>query len=150
METYTSIKCGLRARIEGLEMLLDMYEKDNPMRHNMMIRIDECNRLMRILTILENDKENENDNTEIARLKEKVKKLEVSLNYTNSHLEAERNYRERLEYEIAKQSIDYAFYKEKYEKSKHILSRNRALERRLSEQREITKKLLDMLHRKDG
>lgn len=61
METYTSIKCGLRARIEGLEMMLDMYEKDNPMRHTMMIRIDECNRLMRILTTLENDKENENE-----------------------------------------------------------------------------------------
>lgn len=61
METYTSIKCGLRARIEGLEMMLDMYEKDNPMRHNMMIRIDECNRLMRILTTLENDKGNENE-----------------------------------------------------------------------------------------
>lgn len=91
----------------------------------------------------------ENDNTEIAGLKEKIKKLEVALNYTNSHLEAERNYRERLEYEIAKQSIDYAFYKEKYEESKHILSRNRALERRLSEQREITKKLLDKLHGKD-
>ena len=27
METYNSIKCGLRARIEGLEMMLDMYEK---------------------------------------------------------------------------------------------------------------------------
>lgn len=74
METYTSIKCGLRARIEGLEMMIDMYEKDNPMRHNMMIRIDECNRLMRILTVLENEKENENDITEIAGLKEKVKK----------------------------------------------------------------------------
>lgn len=61
METYTSIKCGLRARIEGLEMVLDMYEKDNPMRHNTMIRIDECNRLLRILTTLENDKENENE-----------------------------------------------------------------------------------------
>lgn len=59
METYTSIKCGLRARIEGLEIMIDMYEKDNPMRHNMMIRIDECNRLMRILTVLENEKENE-------------------------------------------------------------------------------------------
>lgn len=92
----------------------------------------------------------QNDITEIARLKEKIKKLEVALNYANSHLEAERNYRERLEYEIAKQSIDYAFYKEKYEESKRILSRNRALKRRLSEQREITKKLLDMLHRKDG
>lgn len=61
METYTSIKCGLRARIEGLEMTLDLYEKDNPMRHNIMIRIDECNRLMRILTTLENEKENENE-----------------------------------------------------------------------------------------
>lgn len=27
METYTNIKCGLRARIEGLEIMLDMYEK---------------------------------------------------------------------------------------------------------------------------
>lgn len=61
METYTSIKCGLRARIEGLEMMIDMYEKDNPMRHNMMIRIDECNRLMRILTVLENEKRMKNE-----------------------------------------------------------------------------------------
>lgn len=78
MKTTTDIKCGLRARIEGLEMMLDMYEKDNPMHHNMMIRIDECNILMRILTVLENEKENENESandiTEIARLKEKVKK----------------------------------------------------------------------------
>lgn len=61
MEPYTRIKCGLRVRIEGFEMMIDMYEKDNPMRHNMMIRIDECNRLMRILTVLENEKENENE-----------------------------------------------------------------------------------------
>ena len=61
MKTYASIKCGLKARIEGLEMMVELYEKDNPMRHNMLIRIDECNRLMRILTILENDKENENE-----------------------------------------------------------------------------------------
>ena len=61
MKTTTDIKCGLRARIEGLEMTLDLYEKDNPMRHNIMIRIDECNRLMRILTTLENEKENENE-----------------------------------------------------------------------------------------
>lgn len=61
MKTTTDIKCGLRARIEGLEMMLDMYEKDNPMRHNMMIRIDECNRLMRIISVLENEKENENE-----------------------------------------------------------------------------------------
>lgn len=61
MKTTTDIKCGLRARIEGLEMVLDMYEKDNPMRHNTMIRIDECNRLLRILTALENKKENENE-----------------------------------------------------------------------------------------
>lgn len=43
----------LRTRIEGLEIMLDMYEKDNPMRHNMMNRIDECNKLMRVLKILE-------------------------------------------------------------------------------------------------
>lgn len=61
METYTSIKCGLKARIESLEMMIELYEKDNPMRHNTLIRIDECNRLMRILTVLENDKENENE-----------------------------------------------------------------------------------------
>lgn len=61
MKTYVSIKCGLKARIEGLEMMIELYEKDNPMRHNMLIRIDECNRLMRILTVLENDKENENE-----------------------------------------------------------------------------------------
>lgn len=91
----------------------------------------------------------QNDITEIAGLKEKIKKLEVALNYTNSHLEAERNYRERLEYEIAKQSIDYAFYKEKYEESKNVLLRNRALKQRLSEQREIIKKLLNKLYGKD-
>lgn len=61
MKTYASIKCGLKARIEGLEMMVELYEKDNPMRHNTLIRIDECNRLMRILTVLENDKENENE-----------------------------------------------------------------------------------------
>lgn len=61
MKSTTDIKCGLRARIEGLEMMLDMYEKDNPLRHNLMIRIDECNRLMRILTVLEVEKENENE-----------------------------------------------------------------------------------------
>lgn len=61
MKTTTDIKCGLRARIEGLEMMLDMYEKDNPLRHNLMIRIDECNRLIRILTVLEVEKENENE-----------------------------------------------------------------------------------------
>ena len=42
-------------------MMLDMYEKDNPVRHNLMIRIDECNRLIRILTFLEVEKENENE-----------------------------------------------------------------------------------------
>ena len=61
MKTYASIKCGLKARIEGLEMMIELYEKDNPMRHKTLIRIDECNRLMRILTVLENDKENEHE-----------------------------------------------------------------------------------------
>ena len=78
METYNSIICVLSARLDDLEMVLEMYEKDSPMWRNMMIRIDECNILMRILTVLENDKENENESandiTEIARLKEKVKK----------------------------------------------------------------------------
>lgn len=91
----------------------------------------------------------QNDITEIARLKEKVKKLEVALNYANTHLEAERNYRERLGYEFTKQNIDYAFYKEKYEESKRIQLRNRALKQRLSEQREIIKKLLNKLYGKD-
>ena len=59
MKTTTDIKCGLRARVEGLEMMLDMYEKDNPLRHNLMIRIDECNRLIRILTVLEVEKDGE-------------------------------------------------------------------------------------------
>lgn len=67
MKTTTNIKCGLRARIEVLEMMLDMYEKDNPLRHNLMIRIDECNRLIRILTVLEVEKENEqNDRNEVS------------------------------------------------------------------------------------
>lgn len=61
MKTTTDIKCSLRVRIEGLEMMLDMYEKDNPLRHDLMIRIDECNRLIRILTVLEVEKENENE-----------------------------------------------------------------------------------------
>ena len=60
----------------------------------------------------------ENDNTEIARLKEKVKKLEVSLNYVKTHLEAERNYLERLEEEFTELNLDYAFYIEEYEKTK--------------------------------
>lgn len=92
----------------------------------------------------------QNDITEIARLKEKVKKLEVALNYANTHLEAERNYRERLGYEFTKQNIDYAFYKEKYEESKSVHLRNRALKQRLSEQREIIKKLLNKLYGKDA
>ena len=76
METYTSIKCVLSARLDALEMTLDMCEKDNPMHQNMMIRIDECIRLMQILTVLENEKKRmkmnrQNDITEIARLKEK-------------------------------------------------------------------------------
>lgn len=56
METYNSIKCVLSARLDALEMTLDMCEKDNPMHQNMMIRIDECIRLMQILTVLENEK----------------------------------------------------------------------------------------------
>lgn len=60
----------------------------------------------------------ENDNTEIARLKEKVKKLEVSLNYVKTHLEAERDYLERLEGEFTELNLDYAFYIEEYEKNK--------------------------------
>lgn len=42
-------------------MILDMYEKDNPMWHSVMIRIDECNRLISVLKILEVEKENENE-----------------------------------------------------------------------------------------
>lgn len=61
METYNSIICVLSARLDALEMALEMYEKDSPMWRNMMIRIDECNILMRMLTVLENDTENENE-----------------------------------------------------------------------------------------
>lgn len=60
----------------------------------------------------------QNDITEIAILKEKVKKLEVSLNYVKTHLEAEHNYLERLECEFTELNLDYAFYIEEYEKNK--------------------------------
>lgn len=60
----------------------------------------------------------ENDNTEIARLIEKVKKLEVSLNYVKTRLEAEHNYLERLECEFTELNLDYTFYIEEYEKTK--------------------------------
>lgn len=53
----------------------------------------------------------ENDNTEIARLKEKVKKLEVSLNYVKTHLEAERNYLERLECEFTELGLYFLYRK---------------------------------------
>lgn len=90
----------------------------------------------------------ENDNTEIARLKEKVKELEVSLNYVKTHLEAERNYRERLEGELTELNLDYAFYIEEYEKTKSVMLRNKTLEQRLSKQREIIKLLLNKLYGK--
>lgn len=61
MGTYDSIKYAIRARIDGLETMLNMHEKDNPMRNNILIRIDELNRLMRVLKILEVEKENENE-----------------------------------------------------------------------------------------
>lgn len=53
MGTYASIKCAISERINSLETMLNMYEKDNPMRNNILIRIDELNRLMRVLKILE-------------------------------------------------------------------------------------------------
>ena len=61
MGTYASIKCAIRSRIDSSETMLNMYEKDNPMRNNILIRIDELNRLMRVLKILEVEKENENE-----------------------------------------------------------------------------------------
>lgn len=36
-------------------------KKDSPMRNNILIRIDELNRLIRVLKILEVEKENENE-----------------------------------------------------------------------------------------
>lgn len=61
METYYSIKYAIRDRIDILETMLNMCEKDSPMRNNILIRIDELNRLMRMLKILEVEKENENE-----------------------------------------------------------------------------------------
>ena len=61
MGSYDSIKYAIRARIDSLETMLNMHEKDNPMRNNILIRIDELNRLMRVLKILEVEKENENE-----------------------------------------------------------------------------------------
>lgn len=61
MGTYASIKYAIKSRIDSLETMLNMYEKDNPMRNNILIRIDELNRLMRVLKILEVEKENENE-----------------------------------------------------------------------------------------
>lgn len=61
MGTYDSIKNAIRARIDGLETMLNMHKKDAPMRNNILIRIDELNRLMRVLKILEVEKENENE-----------------------------------------------------------------------------------------
>lgn len=61
MGTYDSIKYVIRARIDSLETMLNMHEKGNPMYNNILIRIDELNRLMRVLKILEVKKENENE-----------------------------------------------------------------------------------------
>lgn len=61
MGTYASIKYAIRSRIDSLETMLNMYEKDNPMGNNILIRIDELNRLMRVLKILEVEKGNENE-----------------------------------------------------------------------------------------
>lgn len=61
MGTYASIKYAIRARIDSLETMLNMYEQNNTMRNNILIRIDELNRLMRVLKILEVEKENENE-----------------------------------------------------------------------------------------
>lgn len=61
MGTYDSIKYAIRARIDGLEAMINMYEQENTMRNNILIRIDELNRLMRVLKILEVEKENENE-----------------------------------------------------------------------------------------
>lgn len=61
MRTYASIKYAIRERIDSLETMLNMYEKDNTMRNNILIRIDELKSLMRVLKILEVEKENENE-----------------------------------------------------------------------------------------
>lgn len=61
MGTYASIKYAIRARIDSLETMLNMYEQNNTMRNNILIRINELNRLMRVLKILEVEKENENE-----------------------------------------------------------------------------------------
>lgn len=61
METYASIKYAIRDRIDSLETMLNMREKDSPMRNDILIRIDELNSLMRVLKILEVEKENENE-----------------------------------------------------------------------------------------
>lgn len=61
MGTYAGIKYAIRSRIDSLETMLNKYEKDNPMRNNLLIRIDELNKLMRVLKILEVEKENENE-----------------------------------------------------------------------------------------
>lgn len=61
MGTYASIKYAIKSRIDSLETMLNMYEKDNPMRNNILIRIDELNILMRVLKILEVEKGNENE-----------------------------------------------------------------------------------------
>jgi hypothetical protein len=53
METYASIKYAIRDRIDSLETMLNMCEKDSPMLNNILIRIDELNSLMRVLKILE-------------------------------------------------------------------------------------------------
>lgn len=61
MRTYASIKYAIRERIDSLETMLNMYEQDNTMRNNILIRIDELKSLMRVLKILEVEKENENE-----------------------------------------------------------------------------------------
>lgn len=61
MRTYDSIKYAIRERIDSLETMLNMYEQDNTMRNNILIRIDELKSLMRVLKILEVEKENENE-----------------------------------------------------------------------------------------
>lgn len=61
MGTYASNKYAIRVRIDSLETMLNMYEQNNTMRNNILIRIDELNRLMRVLKILEVEKENENE-----------------------------------------------------------------------------------------
>ena len=53
MGTYDSIKYAISERIDSLETMLSKYEKYNPMRNNILIRIDELNSLMRVLKIVE-------------------------------------------------------------------------------------------------